>query len=55
MNEWALLKDGQIVNVVNTTMCKRHVAERFPGHEVQSLYSVPADVLERYEYYRERP
>lgn len=42
-------------NVVNTTMCKRHVAERFPDHEVQSLYSVPDDVREQYRYWNERP
>lgn len=54
MNQWALLKDGAIVNVVTTTICKRHLMEQFPGHEVKSLYSLPTDVLEAYEFYRER-
>jgi hypothetical protein len=55
MNEWALLKGGRIVNVVTTTKCKRHMMECHPGHEVQSLYGLPPDVLEAYEFYRERP
>jgi hypothetical protein len=53
--EWALLKDGRIVNVVTTNRCKRHMQERFPDYEITELYRLPDDVKQRYRYWSERP
>jgi hypothetical protein len=54
-HEWALLKNGQIVNVVTTTACKRDIQKRYPTHEVAWLYGLPAEVRWAYRYWDERP
>jgi hypothetical protein len=53
--EWALLKNGRIVNVVTTTMCKRRMQERYPDYEVAWLYSLPDEVKQQYQHWNERP
>lgn len=55
MNEWALMHRGRIVNVVMTSMSKDQVQEHHPTYHVQALDTVPDDVLEQYQYWRDRP
>lgn len=55
MSEWALIKDGHIVNVVMTPKSQAEVQESYPDFEVKDLYSLEAAVLEGYPYWRERP
>ena len=55
MNEWALLKEGRVVNVVMTNMCKSHMQKKYPDFEVADIYRLPAHVQEGYRYWNERP
>lgn len=55
MNLWALLKNGRIARTVTTTMCLSHMQQEYPDYEVKAFYSLPDNVLEDYQYYRERP
>jgi hypothetical protein len=55
MKEWALMHRGKIVNVVTTNESKDSVQQHHPTYEVVDLYSLPTNVLERYEFWRNRP
>jgi hypothetical protein len=55
MNEWALLRNGRIVNVVTTNCSKTEVEQHYPSCVVRDLYSLPSSVLEQYEYWSTRP
>lgn len=55
MNEWALVKNGNIVRVITTAMGASQMQKNYPDHEVVDIYSLPPDVQERYQYWRERP
>ena len=55
MNEWALLKDGQIVDVITTVGTKSEVAKQYPDFEVADLYSLSSTVQKRYRYWNQRP
>lgn len=55
MNEWALLKNGRIVNVVMTSRVKSEVQRMYPGFEVADLYSLPPHVQQSYQYWNDRP
>lgn len=61
--EWAILnKSGEIINVAATHLnhaeMLEHVRETFVNgkdYTVQPLYTCPMDVLERYQFWNERP
>jgi len=55
MNEWALLKDGQIIDVITTVGTKSEVHKQYPQYEVADLYSLPTTVQQRYRFWDERP
>lgn len=55
VNEWALVKNGNIARVITTAMGASQVQKNYPDHEVVDIYSLPPDVQERYQYWRERP
>lgn len=55
MNEWALLKNGHIVNVILTSRVQSEVQRMYPGYEVANLYELPASVQQAYQYWAERP
>lgn len=55
MNEWALLKNGRIINVVMTSLPKTHMQQTYPNYEVADLYSLPPEVQQGYHYWNERP
>jgi hypothetical protein len=55
MNEWALLKDGHIVDVITTVATRSEVAKQYPGHQVADLHGLPPTVQKRYRYWDGRP
>lgn len=55
MNEFALMKDGKIANVVSTPRAKDKVQAMYPGYEVKHLDDVPDAVKVMYQYWNERP
>lgn len=55
MNEWALLKDGQIVDVITTVGTKSEVQKWYPQYEVADLYSLSDAIQKAYRHWRERP
>ena len=55
MNEWALLKDGQIVDVITTVGSKTEVAQQYPDFQVADIYSLPSTVQKRYRHWKQRP
>jgi len=44
MNTWALLKDGQVINVITTNYCSNHMQEYHPEFEIASFHGLPHDV-----------
>jgi hypothetical protein len=55
MNEWAVVKDGHIVNVITTRHPKRDLQQRYPAYEIVALADLPAKVLKDYRFWDERP
>lgn len=59
MTEYALLRNGEIINVVTTSggmEAAERVAERCEDDvTVVPLDSLPDDVKQRYQYWNERP
>lgn len=61
MTEWAILKAGEIINVMLLNDADgRERAEKAaqrlgPGFEVAPLESLPRETQERYRYWNERP
>lgn len=55
VNEWALLKDGQIVDVITTVGSRGEVAKQYPNFQVVDLYSLSSTVQKRYRYWTQRP
>lgn len=55
MSEWALLRNGRIVNVVTTAHGIEQVRDTFPDYEVADLWSLPSTTQEAYQYWNERP
>jgi len=55
MHTWALMKNGRVCNTVTTLMPLDQVKEFWPDYEVKELFSLPANVLDDYEFWNERP
>jgi hypothetical protein len=55
VNQWALIKNRRIINVVTTAGTRASVAARWPTYEVKALESLPQDMLDSYQYWNERP
>jgi hypothetical protein len=55
MREYALIRAGEIVNVVMTAGPIAAVQESYPDFQVRDLYALPADVQKRYRFWDERP
>jgi hypothetical protein len=55
MTEWALLREGRIINVVTTSATITTVREWHPNYQVRDLYSLPAEVQRAYRYWDDRP
>lgn len=55
MTEFVLMRDGLVHNVVTTSGTRREVQDLHPGYDVKDIRDVPTNVLERYEYWSERP
>lgn len=56
MREWALVRNGYIVNVVTTSKSRREVEQSYPGYQVKDLYAeCSRSMQESYQYWNERP
>lgn len=55
MNEWALLRDGQIIDVITTVSAKSEVQKQYPQCEVADLHSLSDATQKAYRYWNERP
>lgn len=60
--EWAILRNGKIINVAETHLNREemleHVKKTFQSPEgltVQPLYTLPRRTLEEYEFWASRP
>lgn len=54
-NQFALIKNGDVVNIVTTRSAKSVVRQKFPNFQVLLLSEVPQAALERYRYWDDRP
>lgn len=56
MNEYAvLLASGEVQHLVTTGRTLDEVKKSFPDHKVVLVSDVPLSVLERYQYWSNRP
>lgn len=55
MPEYALMRDGLVHKVVTTTGTESDVRRSHPDYQVKDVRDIPTNVLERYEYWSERP
>jgi len=55
MTEWALLRNGKIVNVVTTYANLEEMQKSYPGYVIKDIYTLPDSVLQKYQYWNERP
>lgn len=55
MPEFALMRDGLVHNMVTTSGTRKEVEDLHPDYIVRDVRDVPVNVLERYEYWSERP
>lgn len=55
MNEWALLKNGQITDVITTVSTRSEIQRQYPDFQVADIYSLPAHVQKQYRYWFDRP
>lgn len=55
MTEWALLRNGRIVNVVTTDATQGEMRAMYPGYVIRNIYTLSDTVLNEYQYWNERP
>ncbi len=55
MSEWAILKNGEIVDVVTTGLSRSEMQRKYPNYQIEDIYGLPSDVQQRYQYWDERP
>ena len=55
MNQFALLSNGAITNVVATNRTKAEVEKLHPDYQVADLWALPSNVQEAYQFWNERP
>lgn len=53
--EYALMRNGEIVNCVMTRASLSKLKQDYPDFEVVPLSQVPANVAQRYRYWNDRP
>ena len=55
VKEYALMRNGKIVNCVTTSMDVDQLRERYSGYQVMLLSEAPQAARESYEFWHIRP
>jgi len=55
VNEWAIMKEGHVVNVITTVQSRQETQQQFPDYEIADIYSLPSHQQKQYEHWFDRP
>jgi hypothetical protein len=57
ISEWAMVKNGRVVNVITTSSLRSRaeLRRKYPGYDMVPVHSLPPSALDHYEYWDKRP